>query len=149
MRFVEGVLQDRSYHSLERKIAFFDFAFFSPKNFFLTHKLTSLMRRSSQAGLIDFWTRKTLRNHRLCDVDEPEWRLLRENIANRSVSDHSAYVFSIGHLHMPLRLLCLGLCVAEVVFVLEILLASNLCRIMCARVRRRNARCNALYKEIR
>ena len=70
-----------------------------------------------QAGLIDVWFDKILRNEEDCDLSDKDWVLLRDVDANKSKSVNDSANFShrlvVMNLHAPFLFFGLGLLVAS------------------------------------
>jgi len=133
VKALEFFLPNRSYHPLDRTVAEFYTSFHTTKNFFLARKMATFLHRSAQAGLVDFWYMKVMRNYRLCDLSRERLRLKERNpgpIVGKASTD-AVGPLTMGHLDRSFQLLVLCWCVAGVVFLLEILSSTKMhCRIV-------------------
>jgi len=129
IEFLRVVLPNRKYHILNPPIGIGHNTIFTRKNFFLTRKLSMAVLRAAQAGLIELWNSRFLRNYKICDVSSPDWMLLKSVDAERPIlRDFSAepvHPLNMHNLYSPFRVLASGLSFAMVVLVVEVLSAAE------------------------
>jgi len=137
LNFVTSAMPRHAYHRLDKTISSFYLTMFTRRNFFLNRKMTTMILRSDQAGLTDFWFDKAVQNHRICDFHGLEGLFLQHANAKRPVpeanSDSHAHVLTIYNLLSPFLLLGMGLFLAGAIFVIEVLSVNRACRIVGTR----------------
>jgi len=72
MKFIQLALPNLKYHVLHRIMDTVYISMVTRKNFFLTRKMSMLILRSNQAGLIGFWHQQSLRSHQVCELNDPD-----------------------------------------------------------------------------
>jgi len=128
-QMLEDVLPNRRYHKLERPLATVHNTIYTKKNFFLARKMSMILHRAAQAGLLGFWQTTFLKVYEMCDLNTPDWLLLKKSDAKRPVlqdySPERVHPFNMTNLFSPFRLLGCGLAFATVVFVIEMFSSAH------------------------
>jgi len=138
MEFVKAALPNRHFHRLDRKIRTTYRGMYTTKNFFLARKMTTMILRSVEAGLVQLWSKSDVRSKKLCDLPCPNQTLLENSEGSKNDSEHTSVKvvtpFSMTNMHSAFSLLILGLFLAGLVCALEMISVTRVFRDLWTRL---------------